>query len=167
MRIILILSALIISDDGYSIPMPCAKVAYLMGSKAKTLAAYPDCESYFSHPDANKVVLVPASMNGNGSNAAAALSLGFGAAFWLAFTMHAVGVEVYVSDEDNILDAANSFQLHLTPAEADRLRNVSYQRQLEAGMKHPGRAGLTADRLGDSSLWTPQDRREQDSEGEK
>ncbi|KAG7290013.1 hypothetical protein NEMBOFW57_000005 [Staphylotrichum longicolle] len=154
MRIILILSALIISDDGYSIPMPCAKVSYLMGSEAKTLAAYPDCESYFSHQDANKAVLVPASMNGNGSNAAAALSLGFGAAFWLAFTMHAIGVEVY---------------LHLTPAEADRLRNVSYQRQLEAGMKHPGRAGLTTDRLGDSSLWTPQDRREQgkDSEAEK
>jgi hypothetical protein len=166
MRIILILSALIFSDDGYVIPMPCAKVSYLMGSEAKTLATYPECQSYFSHQDANKLVLVPASMHGNGSNAAAALSLGFGAAFWLAFTMHAVGVEIYVSDNDRILDAANLSQLHLTPAEADRLRNVSYQRQLEAGMKHPGRAGLTADRLGDASLWVPQDRREPEDESE-
>jgi hypothetical protein len=38
-------------------------------------------------------------MDGNGSNANAVLSLGFGAAFWLAFTIHAVGVEIYVSGE--------------------------------------------------------------------
>jgi hypothetical protein len=46
-------------------------------------------------------------------------------------------------------------QLHLTPAEAERLRNVSYQRQVEAGLKNPGRAGLTADRLGDAEIWAP------------
>jgi hypothetical protein len=46
-------------------------------------------------------------------------------------------------------------QLQLTPAESERLRNVSYQRQVEAGMKHPGRAGLTADRIGDSAVWVP------------
>ena len=37
--------------------------------------------------------------------------------------------------------------------EAQRLRKISYQRQLEAGMKKPGRAGLTSDRLGDADLW--------------
>lgn len=46
-------------------------------------------------------------------------------------------------------------QLKLTPAESERLRNVSYQRQLEAGMKNPGRAGLTVDRFGDSEKWSP------------
>lgn len=45
--------------------------------------------------------------------------------------------------------------MHLTPKEAERLRCVSYQRQLEAGMKDPGCAGLTADRLGDSDKWIP------------
>ena len=40
------------------------------------------------------------------------------------------------------------------------MRNVSYQRQLEAGMKKPGSAGLTADRLGDSDMWVPQERKE-------
>ncbi len=36
-------------------------------------------------------------------------------------------------------------------------------------MKHPGRAGLTADRLGDAPQWVPQDQREGagHSEGEK
>ena len=46
-------------------------------------------------------------------------------------------------------------QLHLTPAEHERLRNVSYQKQLEAGMKNPGSAGLTTDRLGDAEPWVP------------
>ena len=52
-------------------------------------------------------------------------------------------------------DADGLSQLHLTPREAERLRNVSYQRQVEAGMKNPGNAGLTAQRLGDANPWTP------------
>ena len=40
--------------------------------------------------------------------------------------------------------------MRLTPREAERLRAVSYTRQLEAGMHNPGSAGLTADRLGDA-----------------
>lgn len=39
---------------------------------------------------------------------------------------------------------ANKSQLHLTPRESERLRQVSYQRQLEAGFKNPGHAGLVA-----------------------
>lgn len=97
MRIILILSALIISNDGYLVPMPCAKVASLMRSEQKTLQTYPECEAYFSGRDLDKAVAVRASMQGNQSNVTAILSLGFGAAFWLAFTLHAVGVEIYVS----------------------------------------------------------------------
>ena len=43
--------------------------------------------------------------------------------------------------------------MRLTPREAERLRAVSYARQLEAGMHNPGSAGLTADRLGDAGKW--------------
>jgi hypothetical protein len=50
-------------------------------------------------------------------------------------------------------------QLHLTPREAERLRQVSYARQLEAGMRSPGSAGLTADRLGDAKPWVAENRR--------
>lgn len=32
---------------------------------------------------------------------------------------------------------------------------VSYQRELAAGMRHPGSAGLTSDRLGDADQWYP------------
>lgn len=50
---------------------------------------------------------------------------------------------------------ANYVQLHLTPAESERLRRISYQKQMEAGFKNPGRGGLTADRLGDAAIWSP------------
>lgn len=66
-------------------------------------------------------------------------------ALWLALAIHAIGVEIY---------------LHLTPKEAQRLRQVSYQRQLEAGMKNPGSAGLTADRLGDAEEFVLQCRKD-------
>lgn len=42
----------------------------------------------------------------------------FGAAGFLALFLHALGIELY---------------LHLTPAEAERLRLVSYERQVERG----------------------------------
>lgn len=41
-----------------------------------------------------------------------------------------------------MLAFANTRKLHLTPKESERLRQVSYQRQLEAGFKNPGHAGL-------------------------
>ena len=50
------------------------------------------------------------------------------------------------------------FQLHLTPAEAERMRHHSYKRQLEAGMRHPGRAGITSDRFGDAKIWNPNEK---------
>ena len=59
---------------------------------------------------------------------------------WLALFLHAVGVEIYLS---------------LTPREANRLRQVSYERQMERGFKHPGSAGLTVDRWGDAEPWKP------------
>lgn len=46
-------------------------------------------------------------------------------------------------------------QLKLTPREAERLRNVSYERQMEAGMKNPGNCGTTVQRFGDANPWIP------------
>ena len=59
---------------------------------------------------------------------------------WLGVFLHTIGAEIY---------------LNLTPAESERLRMVSYERQLEAGYKHPGSAGLTVDRWGDAPAWKP------------
>jgi hypothetical protein len=54
-----------------------------------------------------------------------------------------------------VLEAHHLYQLRLTPRETQRLRQVSYEKQLEAGMKNPGYAGLTAERIGDADPWIP------------
>ncbi|KAF2878491.1 hypothetical protein BDV95DRAFT_601130 [Massariosphaeria phaeospora] len=64
----------------------------------------------------------------------------FGALLWICIVVHLIGVEIY---------------LGMTPREAERLRQVSYEKQLEAGFANPGCAGLTADRWGDAEKWTP------------
>lgn len=46
-------------------------------------------------------------------------------------------------------------QLHLTPAETARLRQVSYERQLARGFKRPGYTGTGAARLGDAGPYKP------------
>ncbi|EMT74122.1 hypothetical protein FOC4_g10002598 [Fusarium odoratissimum] len=50
---------------------------------------------------------------------------------------------------------AKTHRLHLTPAETERLRRISFQRQQERGFKNPGSSGLTSDRLGDAETWRP------------
>lgn len=59
---------------------------------------------------------------------------------WIALFLHTVGVEVY---------------LNLTKNESERLRQVSYEKQVKAGLRHPGSAGLTCDRWGDVAPWKP------------
>lgn len=58
----------------------------------------------------------------------------------MSLFLHMVGVEVYLA---------------LTPAESERLKVVSYEKQLEAGFENPGNAGLTAERWGDAAAWAP------------
>ncbi|KAL8721906.1 MAG: hypothetical protein Q9225_001502 [Loekoesia sp. 1 TL-2023] len=55
-------------------------------------------------------------------------------------TIHIIGVKIYLA---------------MTPRESERLRRVSYEKQLEAGFASPGSAGLTSDRWGDADKWTP------------
>lgn len=126
----------------------------------RTRKQYPDCDAFYSGEDLNKLTLVKATMSG-AMSAGATLGLAFGPALWLALVLHAVGIEVYVSfnispESYAAVTNAEAHQLRLTPFEHDRLRNVSYQRQVEAGMRNPGMAGLTADRLGDAIPWKPQ-----------
>jgi 23S rRNA G2069 N7-methylase RlmK/C1962 C5-methylase RlmI len=47
------------------------------------------------------------------------------------------------------------WQLNLTPKESNRLRQVSYERQLERGTSRPGYAGLTVERFGDAEVFQP------------
>ncbi|KAF9695696.1 hypothetical protein EKO04_006616 [Ascochyta lentis] len=144
-RFVMIIAATIVSNKGYYIVWPCAKIAATIVEGMDLVSEYPACASYADGSDLAQVSAVLADMNGkSGVNAGAALNINFGMALWLAFMIHAVGIEVY---------------LHLTPKEAERLRQVSYTRQLEAGMSNPGSAGLTADRLGDAEKWVAEDAR--------
>ncbi|KAK8072136.1 hypothetical protein PG996_005484 [Apiospora saccharicola] len=150
MRIILIIAVNITAPLGdYYYAMPCGKVAFTVGSDDLTLALYPACASYFNGTKPNQWTMVTANFAGTDvAQIAAALDITAGMALWLAFIIHAVGIEIYI---------------HLTPAEHHRLRGVSYQRQKAAGMRNPGRAGLTADRLGDSEKWMPLEAAEADN----
>lgn len=138
LRIIMIITALLISTiGGYYIAEPCEKVAYMVDNPEEFEARYPQCG--VTNGTSSGWTAVPASFMQK-EQVGFAMNMTFGMAGWLALTMHAVGVEVY---------------LRLTPRESERLREKSYQRQLEAGFSHPGSSGLTADRLGDSERWKP------------
>lgn len=142
-RIALIAMAFIASDRGQYTPISCDELAsrYILGSREKTIAKFPQCEAYFGGISSQGMVAVEASFGlDNVPGIRAGLNSPFGAAVWLALFLHVVGIEVY---------------LRLTPAESERLRNVSYQRQDEAGLETVGRAGLTADRIELAGLWVP------------
>jgi hypothetical protein len=134
-------TAIILSTDKrHRILMECAKLDYIIGNSSSTLQAHPDCAAYYNNTNPDKVTLVQTDINGIDERIAATLDLTFGMTLWLALFLHAVGVEIY---------------LHLTPRESHRLREVAYQKQLEAGFRHPGSAGSTSDHWGDAELWQP------------
>ena len=134
LRLIMIISATIISKmNGFYIAMPCQQMASMGGNAT----FYPNCAA-----DANGYTAVKADLSTAHSveYVSASLQINFGMAGWIAFWLHAVGIEIY---------------LRLTPAEDERLRKVSYERQLERGFSHPGSSGLTVDRFGDAEEWKP------------
>jgi hypothetical protein len=78
---------------------------------------YPQCQT----ANASIPVLVKANpYSGQPETLTATMNILFGMSLWLALAIHAFGVELY---------------LWLTPAETERLRMVSYERQVEAGMR--------------------------------
>ncbi|KAK3360662.1 hypothetical protein B0T25DRAFT_132370 [Lasiosphaeria hispida] len=146
LRLIQIVSAILLSSIGkFQAARRCDLLEYLVEDVNKTRELYPACEPYFLGQNVNQHAVVDADFThpSSAAEAAVALEISFGMALWIALAVHAVGVEIY---------------LHLTPAEANRIRHFSYKRQLEAGMKHPGRAGITSDRIGDAVIWNPEDK---------
>ncbi|KAI9824885.1 MAG: hypothetical protein M1832_001490 [Thelocarpon impressellum] len=137
LRLIMFLSALIVSPmRAYYSVMSCANIIFILGEQS-TYSAYPICIPSNVDPT-NVQVPVVADFGGNKAEIGASLAVPFGMALWLALAMHAIGVEVY---------------LRLTPREHDRLRQISYEKQLEAGMKNPGSEGLVVQRIGDANPW--------------
>ncbi|KAM3443022.1 hypothetical protein MY4824_000727 [Beauveria thailandica] len=90
-RLIMFISASIVSNQGpYFAPMSCGKLLTFYTNTTALQALHPACS------DLSAWSLARASMSGDAENAAAALSITFGAAIWLALAMHAIGVEFYV-----------------------------------------------------------------------
>jgi hypothetical protein len=138
-RLIMALSAIVITKIGdYYQIQTCGEVVFGYNSWEKTIQLYPECASRIN--ETNIVVL--ANFNGKSEQIGASLGVGFGMAVWMSLLLHLVGVEIY---------------LGLTPRETERLRKVSYEKQLEAGMNNPGSAGLTSDRWGDADAWVPKE----------
>lgn len=130
----MIIATQIITKIGsYYIAMPCKQIEAVGGDVEKYLTCSRNEEAW---------TVVHADFKGTSGieNIAATFQLSFGMSLWLSIALHAVGVELY---------------LHLTKAETERLRRVSFERQLERGMRKPGSAGLTSDRLGDEEEWMP------------
>lgn len=136
-RIIMVVSAIVISKFGeYYQIQTCGELLFGISNVGEAIGRYPECASGGN----DTRIIVHADINGKSEQVGASLGLSFGMALWLGLVLHIVGVEIYLS---------------LTPRESDRLRKVSYQKQLEAGIKNPGSAGLTADRWGDAGEWSP------------
>lgn len=127
-RIAMFLGVLVISSvGGYYLAQPCDKINFTLKGEDITMALYPQCAAFFSGENLDQVAVVKANYFGsNIMEIGTALNVAFGPAAWVAMALHAFAAELY---------------LRLTPAEHDRLKNVSYQLQLKASMKNPGNAG--------------------------
>ncbi|KAF4969239.1 hypothetical protein FSARC_3492 [Fusarium sarcochroum] len=140
MRVISTIMAKVTSNtDPFYTTTPCAVLdSMFYHNQTIVQALYPDCINFYTGEAPDQRVIIKGAPGGRPDEIAAALSSAFGAGAWLALFLHAIAAEVY---------------LRLTPAEAERLRKISYRRQLEAGMRNPGNAGLTVQRLGDAEPW--------------
>lgn len=142
MRVVINASVVIISLIGsYSQIQTCGLVDYSLASSGGSAASlYPECASANATADTEVIVQASVTEPLGMHSVSAAMNLVFGMSVWMAIALHVVGVEIY---------------LGLTPRESERLRMVSYEKQLAAGFEHPGSSGLTSDRWGDAEEWKP------------
>jgi hypothetical protein len=137
-RIIMVIAAQVSTAVGkYYVPMICDEIVFVQDSLTHNNTMYPQCS--IANMTVDGMIAVAANFGSDRrEQLQASLELNFGMAAWLSVFLHTIGVEIY---------------LNLTPAEGERLRRISYAKQLEAGMKNPGSAGLTVDRWGDADEW--------------
>jgi uncharacterized membrane protein len=139
-RIILPLAAIITSKiDTYNVIMDCGEIESMRGM-TYLKEAYPDCITNSTVLYQDLMIVHATFFNGKLEEVAAAIRANFGMALWLAIVLHAVGVEIYLA---------------LTPGEAQRLRMISYRKQMEAGFENPGSAGLLLEKFSDGEPWKP------------
>lgn len=136
-RIIMIIVAQVVTAIGsYNVIMSCGELASILGS-SHLRENYASCLSN-STVLKDDVEVVHVNFGDRDEELGASLRIGFGMAIWISIFLHGVGVEIYLA---------------LTPRESQRLREVSYEKQLEAGMDNPGSAGLVIEKFGDADEW--------------
>ncbi|KAH7121937.1 hypothetical protein B0J13DRAFT_648777 [Dactylonectria estremocensis] len=135
MRIIAVIMARITSatDTNYTVGS-CAVVDYMYSHNRTIVESfYPSCVAFYTGEALDMRILIKGDVaSDRPDQISAGLNASFGASAWLALAIHAIAAELY---------------LRLTLAEAERLRRVSHQRQLEAGLKSTDSAELNAQRL--------------------
>ena len=113
---------------------------------------FPTCILSNDTVSASQQIIVTARL-GTELGTGSALRVAFGSSVWISLVFMAGLAELYVSHEisghlQNQLIRIGD-KISLTKNEDDRLRKISYQKQIKAGHANPGSAGLTSDRFGD------------------
>ncbi|KAL8910087.1 MAG: hypothetical protein Q9171_004608 [Xanthocarpia ochracea] len=115
-------------DTNWSAPKSPLEIATL----------YPACVGVGGNITDNLVAVNAHFKFGNPQGIGAAFKPTFGMGLWLCTFLHTIAVEIYLA---------------LTPVEAERLRRISYHKQLAAGLPNPGSAGTTIQGWGDAEEW--------------
>lgn len=149
-RVIMIISAMIVSKiQSYYTMFTCDEVAFIVRDDVSDVTAYmhqnyPACFVTANNTlsstviPQNQIAVSANILNDFTESTGAVFRLTFGSSMWIAIFLHVVGVELYLA---------------LTIRESHRLRQVSYQKQLEAGLSKPGSSGLVRERFGDANEW--------------
>ena len=152
-RLIGMAASRIMSKLGYFyVTMPCRTIDYITSNYGGSqMMLYPSCAE---DPTGWAAVKMDFYSETSPEQIGASITGSFGGSLLVALLLHSWGVECYLA---------------LTTAARDRLKQVSYEKQLARGWRKPGDMGLTPNNWGDLPAWLPisnskEDHRE--SEGE-
>lgn len=163
MRIVQNVACRAVSGQGYTAMRPCAQIdSDGVLPKSVIEHSWPDCAAYFTGARPDQQVLVRADYYGLPIEINVAISIVSGASAFVALILHVMGVELYVSIPTHRSTASQQTeadlrsQLHLTPAESERLRQASYHKHSASGARHTLRAGSDVNGFEDSAKMAPQ-----------
>lgn len=117
----------------------CAEMATVAGPDFLA-ELHPECGPGYPNSSNPGYFTVRADIAGDIFQYAAAVAATFPMAAWLALLLHSAVVEFYLTSTTN---------------ESERLRQVSYERQLARGFRNPGSSGFFLSRYGDEKPFIP------------
>lgn len=100
LRIFLITMSTILPMTGtYYSSQSCEKIDWLYkGNQTRTLLEYPECEAFFSGLNTDQFASVKGQFQaGTVVQKTAIMDMLFGTCLWLAWAIHILGLEIYVS----------------------------------------------------------------------